>query len=107
MIFEDSIFGSSNKVSKDCASIIKENNIPLTQNKHIVDIYYIVRLKEKYRQELCLTTITKDFCGKIVNQTAGNIYFELNGSDALVIVPHNWIEWLAPSKKLWEMRGGK
>ena len=71
------------------------------------DIYYIVRLKERYRQELYLTTIIKDFCGKILNQTGSNIYFELNGSNALVIIPHEWIEWLAPSKKLWEMRGGK
>ena len=68
------------------------------------DIYYIVNIKEKYRYELRLTTINKEFCGKIVNQTAGNIYFELNGSGGLVIVPHEWINWLAPSKILWEHR---
>ena len=44
------------------------------------------------------------FSGKIVNQTAGNIYFELNGSGGLVIIPHEWINWLAPSKVLWEHR---
>lgn len=75
--------------------------------KEMQNIYYIVRLKERYRQELCLTTITRDFCGKIVNQTAENIYFELNGSDALVIIPHNWIKWLAPSEKLWNINKGK
>lgn len=68
------------------------------------DIYYIVNIKEKYRHELRLTTINKEFCGKIVNQTAGNIYFELNGSGGLIIIPHEWINWLAPSKVLWELR---
>lgn len=68
------------------------------------DIYYIVNIKEKYRYELRFTTINKEFCGKIVNQTSGNIYFELNGSGGLVIIPHEWINWLAPSKVLWEHR---
>lgn len=68
------------------------------------DIYYIVNIKEEYRNELRLTTINKEFCGKIVNQTARNIYFELNCSGALVIIPHDWIDWLAPSKILWEHR---
>ena len=40
------------------------------------------------------------FCGALVNQTDGNFYFELNGSRAMVIIPHSWIEWMAPSKKL-------
>lgn len=72
------------------------------------DIYYIVNIKEKYRYELRHTTINKVFCGKIVNQTDGNIYFELNdGSDTLVIIPHSWINWLAPSKVLWERRRQK
>lgn len=81
-----------------------KSNVKSVENKN-QDIYYIVRLKERYRQEFYLTTITKDFCGKIINQTSTNIYFELNGSNALVIIPHAWIEWLAPSKKLWEVRG--
>lgn len=63
-------------------------------------IYYIVSLKQRYIYELHLTTITREFCGRIENQTSTNIYFRLNGSDALVIIPHSWIEWMAPSKEL-------
>lgn len=65
--------------------------------------YYIISIKERYIPELHLTTITKEFCGSIENQTSTNIYFRLNGSNALVIVPHNWIEWMAPAKKLWQV----
>lgn len=65
-------------------------------------IYYIVNIKERYKYDLHLTTITDQFCGKIVNQTGSNIYFNLYGSEALVIIPHDWIEWLAPSKKICE-----
>lgn len=67
------------------------------------EIYYIVSIKERYIPELCLTTITKEFCGKIEDQTDTSIYFKLNGSNALVIVPHSWIEWMAPAKKLWKI----
>jgi len=66
------------------------------------EIYYIVSIKERYIYDLHLTTITKEFCGRIENQTSTSIYFRLNGSDALVIIPHNWIEWMAPAKELWQ-----
>lgn len=66
------------------------------------EIYYIVSIKERHIYDLHLTTITKEFCGRIENQTSTSIYFRLNGSDALVIIPHNWIEWMAPAKKLWQ-----
>lgn len=68
------------------------------------EIYYIVSIKDRYICEFHLTTITKEFCGRIENQTSTSIYFRLNGSDALVIIPHNWIEWMAPSKELWKLR---
>lgn len=87
--------------------ISKEPVTSKSLKKELSDIYYIVSLKERYKYDLYLTTITKEFCGKIVNQTADNIYFELNGSNALVIIPHNWIEWLAPSKKLWNRDKGE
>lgn len=67
------------------------------------EIYYIVSLKERYIYELRLTTIRKEFCGRIENQTGTNIYFRLNESDALIIIPHDWIEWMAPAKKLWQV----
>mgnify|MGYP003403652815 CR=1 FL=1 len=69
------------------------------------DIYYIVKIKEDVVDSLFYqTTIRHKFCGKLVNRNYGNFYFELNGSDALVIIPHSWIEWMAPSKKLWDMQ---
>lgn len=66
------------------------------------EIYYIVTIKQEYIHEFVLTTIHRRFCGKIVNQACANLYFELNGSGALVIIPHTWIETMAPSKELWD-----
>lgn len=65
------------------------------------DIYYIVYIKDEYIDRLHLTTIAKRFCGKFIHQSYGNLYFELNFSEALVVVPEEWIECLAPSKALW------
>lgn len=65
------------------------------------DYYYIVRIKEEYRNKLKLTTINKEFCGKFIRQAHGNLYFKLNHSDALVIIPEKWIEFCAPSEMLW------
>lgn len=66
------------------------------------DIYYIVGLREEAIQNLKLTTINKEFCGKIIYEAYNNIYFELNGSGAMVIIPEKWISFCAPSKKLWK-----
>lgn len=65
------------------------------------NIYYIVRIKDEFRGNLSITTINKEFCGRFFRQAYGNLYFELNGSGALVIVPEKWIESCAPSKMLW------
>lgn len=65
------------------------------------EIYYIVSIKDRYIYELHLTTITKEFCGRIESQSSTSIHFRLNGSDALVIIPYSWIEWMAPAKELW------
>ena len=67
-----------------------------------LDIYYIVTLKPKY-QNIKHTTINKSFCGKLINQNDENFYFELNGSKGLVIIPHLWIESMAPSAVLWDI----
>lgn len=64
-------------------------------------IYYIIRIKDEFIRELSLTTINKEFCGRFIHQSYGNMYFELNGSRALVIIPEKWIESCAPSKALW------
>ena len=45
-----------------------------------------------------------NFYGRIENQTASSIYFSSIGSEdnslvnSLVIVPHNWIKFMAPIK---------
>lgn len=68
------------------------------------NIYYLVKLKEGIEDNLYYRTTTKNqFCGKLVNNNGKNFYFELNGSNALVIIPHSWIEWMAPSKVLWNV----
>ena len=72
-------------------------------NKNEVDdIYYIVELNEKADGELqCLTTIVPRFAGKLVNHNGVNFYFELNGHPgSVIIIPHSWIKWMAPSKRL-------
>ena len=62
------------------------------------DILYLVTIKEDYIHKLSGTTIQKSFCGYEVNQTGKNIYFELYETNALVIIPHQWIEIMAPVK---------
>lgn len=71
---------------------------------HTEDIYYLVKVREDIFDPLWdKTTTYKMLCGKLVNQNNGRFYFELNGSDALVIIPHDWIDWMAPSKVLWDL----
>ena len=65
------------------------------------DIYYIVSIKDEYKDKLKLTTIKKEFCGKFNHQAHGVSWFELNGSGGFVAVPDEWIEYVAPSKILW------
>jgi hypothetical protein len=74
-------------------------------NTYTEDIYYIVKVREDIFDPLWdKTTARKTLCGKLVNQNNGRFYFELNGSGALVIIPHGWIDWMAPSKVLWDLR---
>lgn len=63
-------------------------------------IRYIVHLKDNFYMPK--TTIKQEFCGSIENISSTSIYFKLNGCGGYVIVPHNEIEWMAPSKVLWE-----
>lgn len=63
-------------------------------------IRYIVKLKDNFH--MWGTTINNEFCGAIENITDTSIYFMLNGCNALVIVPHNEIEWMAPSERLFK-----
>ena len=69
------------------------------------DIYYLVTIKTEYQDKLFYTTISKGFCGKIL-QHASTMIFELNSpTKAQVIIPFSWIESMAPSKAHWEKRG--
>lgn len=62
------------------------------------DIKYIVVLKDEYRKYLELTTIDKMFCGRYIKSEYKKVYFELNGSHSVVVIPEEWIEFMAPSK---------
>lgn len=77
----------------DCEKDTKE-----TVSKDFTETTYFVKLKDQYAQELCKTKVANRFSGTIVNQTASNIYFELKDTKELVIVPHEYILWLAPIK---------
>lgn len=78
----------------------------------MTDIHYIVKVNKDEIDSSELgymfyeTTCLNIFCGRLVNQNGRNFYFELNNSDALVIIPHSWIEWMAPSKIIWEKKDG-
>ena len=80
----------------------KRNEDPLNLKSNPIDPYYIVTIKEQYQDKLQNTTCRHKFCGKLVNQT-DRFYFELNNSKALVIIPHEWVECMAPSKALWDL----
>lgn len=63
-------------------------------------IYYIVRLKDDFNMPG--TTISHTFCAYIEHYSERQgIWFRLNGSNALIIVPINAIEYLASSKNHW------
>lgn len=62
-------------------------------------IKYIVKLKEDFYMPK--TTIKRKFCGSIENIANSSIYFKIHGCNALVIIPHNKIEWMAPSAILF------
>ena len=94
---------------KKCKDYIKneENgkNYPTVKKEVVSNDFtkttYFVKLKEKYVQKLYNynTKIANGFAGVIVNQTMSNIYFELKNTKELVIIPHEYILWLAPVKE--------
>ncbi len=80
-----------------------EENICCSKESHAYQnddrIYYVVKIKERYMiGKLCETKIREYFVGEIVNETSTNLYFELKNTNELVIIPHKYIEWLAPEK---------
>lgn len=64
------------------------------------NIYYLVVLKDDICNKEPLfekTTIKTKLCGKILFIKNERIGFELNGSKGTVIIPIDWIKWMAPS----------
>ena len=65
-------------------------------------VVYIVQLKKGFTMPGTSINRERQFAGYIDNITACNFYFRLCGSHAFVIVPHNEIEWMAPSVVYWD-----
>ena len=69
------------------------------------DIKYLVRLNNNqidrddlgymFRRTIC----NKLFCGVLVNISSSHLYFEIGEDKKLVIIPHRWVEWMAPVKE--------
>lgn len=78
---------------KNCSTVKKG-----VVSKDFTETTYFVKLKERYVQDLYNTKIANVFTGTIVNQTASSLYFELKDTKELVIIPHEYILWLAPVK---------
>lgn len=68
------------------------------------DIVYIVRVKSEFQINFKDTTINHNFAGKILAQIRDAYVFELNSpTKAMVIIPFDWIECMAPSKVHFEL----
>lgn len=71
------------------------------------EIPYIVELKEEWLSENYnfsrLTTASHRFCGYLLNTINGYMYFHLNGSLMMVVIPLRAIHWMGPSKKHFEI----
>ena len=67
-------------------------------------IVYIVQLNiEKAASAgFYYSTCGPRFLAQLVNQTATNLYFIKKGTEELIIIPHEWIEWLAPARPIEE-----
>ena len=75
------------------------------QPQNNTDVVYIVRVKPEFQINFKDTTVNHKFAGKILAQIRDAYVFELNGSSkAMVIIPFDWIECMAPSKIHWETR---
>ena len=88
----------------DCLSVKSKGKIVMTpsQYQEKKETYYYVRLRDDIPVDPVFyrTKAAHLFCGKLVNQAGGShMYFELKNTNDLVIIPHEWIEWMAPTKK--------
>ena len=69
------------------------------------EIKYIVRLnnnqidRDDLGYMLNRTICTKLFCGVLVNISGSHLYFEVEEDKKLIIIPHRWVEWMAPARE--------
>lgn len=76
------------------------------QPQNNTDVVYIVKVKPEFQTNFKDTTINHKFAGKILAQIRDAYVFELNeSSKAIVIIPSDWIECMAPSKVHFELMG--
>ena len=74
------------------------------QPQNNTDIVYIVRVKPEFQINFKDTTVNHKFAGKILAQIRDAYVFGLNSSTkAIVIMPFDWIECMAPSKVYFEL----
>lgn len=72
------------------------------------EVIYMIRLNDNQidRDELGYlfreTRCGKLFCGVLVNISCSHLYFEHGKNKELVIIPHRWVEWMAPVKKAFK-----
>lgn len=67
------------------------------------NVPYIVSIKETELLKYKNTTIQNGrFCGFLVHNAGGKLYFELNGNKMLVVIPLKDIDIVAPSKIHYE-----
>lgn len=68
------------------------------------DTAYVVRLNDNQidRDDLGYmfrrTSCNKLFCGVLVNISSSHLYFEIGENKNLIIIPHRWVEWMAPTR---------
>lgn len=48
------------------------------------------------------STIRQPFFGRIIQQTGGNLYFEIDNCGTLIIMPHRDIEYMYPRNYKWK-----
>lgn len=69
------------------------------------EVKYLVRLndsqidKDDLGYMLHQTICNKIFCGVLVNIFNSSLYFEIGEDKKLVIIPHRWVEWMAPARE--------
>ena len=70
------------------------------------EVKYMVRLnysevdRDEFGYMFRQTRCDKIFCAILINFSSTHLYFELDKDKDVVIVPHRWVEWMAPVKEV-------